>query len=76
MLPIAIITDTDSSLPVALSASTASGRCRSISTSPETFQAGVDIDDAGAFVRIDRDEIADHVRAHARPVRRSLSDCF
>lgn len=56
MSPIAIVTDTDSSLPAAVAAQFGIQQVPiNIHFSEETFQAGVDIDDAEAFVRIDRD---------------------
>ncbi len=56
MLPIAIITDTDSSLPAAVAAQYGIRQVPiNIHFGEETFQAAVDIDDAEAFVRIDRD---------------------
>ena len=56
MLPIAIVTDTDSSLPAAVAAQFGIQQVPiNIHFGEETFQAGVDIDDAEAFVRIDRD---------------------
>jgi len=56
MLPIAIVTDTDSSLPAAVAAQYGIQQVPiNIHFGEESFQAGVDIDDAEAFVRIDRD---------------------
>lgn len=56
MLPIAIVTDTDSSLPPAIAAQYGIQQVPiNIHFGEETFQAAVDIDDAEAFVRIDRD---------------------
>jgi len=56
MLPIAIITDTDSSLPVAVAAQYGIQQVPiNIHFGQETFQAAVDLDDAAAFARIDRD---------------------
>ena len=56
MLPIAIVTDTDSSLPAAIAAQYGIQQVPiNIHFGEETFQAAVDIDDAEAFVRIDRD---------------------
>ncbi len=56
MLPIAIVTDTDSSLPAATAAQYGIQQVPiNIHFGQETFQASVDIDDAEAFVRIDRD---------------------
>lgn len=56
MLPIAIITDTDSSLPAAVAAQYGIRQVPiNIHFGEETFQAAVDINDAEAFVRIDRD---------------------
>ncbi len=56
MLPVAIITDTDSSLPAAIAAHYGIQQVPiNIHFGQETFQAAVDIDDAEAFARIDRD---------------------
>ncbi len=56
MLPIAVITDTDSSLPAAVAAQYGIQQVPiNIHFGQDTFQAAVDIDDAEAFVRIDRD---------------------
>ncbi len=56
MLPIAIVTDTDSSLPAAVAARYNIRQVPiNIHFGEETFQAAVDIDDAEAFARIDRD---------------------
>lgn len=56
MSPIAIVTDTDSSLPAAVAAQYDIRQVPiNIHFGEELFQAGVDIDDAAAFVRIDRD---------------------
>lgn len=56
MLPIAIVTDTDSSLPAAVAAQYGIQQVPiNIHFGEETFQAAVDIDDAEAFARIDRD---------------------
>jgi len=56
MLPIAIVTDTDSSLPAAVAAQYGIYQVPiNIHFGQEMFQAAVDIDDAGAFARIDRD---------------------
>jgi DegV family protein with EDD domain len=56
MLPIAIVTDTDSSLPTAVAAQYGIQQVPiNIHFGEETFQAAVDIDDATAFARIDRD---------------------
>lgn len=56
MLPIAIITDTDSSLPVTIAAQYGIQQVPiNIHFGEETFRAAVDIDDAEAFTRIDRD---------------------
>lgn len=56
MLPIAVITDTDSSLPAAVAAQYGIQQVPiNIHFGQETFQAEVDINDAEAFVRIDRD---------------------
>lgn len=55
MLPIAVVTDTDSSLPAAVAAQFGIQQVPiNIHFGEETFRAGVDIDDAEAFVRIDR----------------------
>jgi DegV family protein with EDD domain len=56
MLPIAIVTDTDSSLPAAVAAQFGIQQVPiNIHFGEETFRSGVDIDDVEAFVRIDRD---------------------
>ena len=56
MLPIAIVTDTDSSLPAAVAAQYGIQQVPiNIHFGEESFQAAVDIDDAEAFARIDRD---------------------
>jgi DegV family protein with EDD domain len=56
MLPIAIVTDTDSSLPAALAAQFGIQQVPiNIHFGEETFRSGVDIDDTEVFVRIDRD---------------------
>ncbi len=56
MLPIAIITDTDSSLPASIAAQYRIQQVPiNIHFGEKTFQAAMDIDDAEAFVRIDRD---------------------
>ncbi len=56
MLPIAVITDTDSSLPAALAAQYGIQQVPiNIHFGQETFQAAVNLNDAEAFVRIDRD---------------------
>jgi DegV family protein with EDD domain len=56
MSPIAIVTDTDSSLPAAVAAQYGIQQVPiNIHFGAETFRAGMDIDDAEAFVRIDRD---------------------
>ena len=56
MSPIAIVTDTDSSLPAAVAAQFGIQQVPiNIHFGEETFRSGVDIDDAEAFVRIDRD---------------------
>jgi DegV family protein with EDD domain len=56
MLPIAVITDTDSSLPAAVAAQYGIQQVPiNIHFGQETFQSEVDISDAEVFVRIDRD---------------------
>ena len=56
MSSIAIVTDTDSSLPAAIAAQYGIHQVPiNIHFGEETFQAGVDINDAEAFARIDRD---------------------
>ena len=56
MLPIAIVTDTDSSLPAAVAAQFGIQQVPiNIHFGQETFRSEVDITDAEAFVRIDRD---------------------
>ncbi|MBN1875576.1 MAG: DegV family protein [Anaerolineae bacterium] len=56
MLPIAIVTDTDSSLPAAVAAQYGIQQVPiNIHFGQETFQASVDINDTEAFARIDRD---------------------
>jgi DegV family protein with EDD domain len=56
MLPIAIVTDTDSSLPAAVAAQFGIQQVPiNIHFGEETFRSGVDIDDVEAFVRIDHD---------------------
>lgn len=56
MVPIAVITDTDSSLPAAVAAHYGIQQVPiNIHFGQETFQAAVNLNDAEAFVRIDRD---------------------
>jgi len=56
MLPIAVVTDTDSSLPAAIAAQYGIQQVPiNIHFDQDTFQTGVDIDDAAVFARIDRD---------------------
>jgi DegV family protein with EDD domain len=56
MLPIAIVTDTDSSLPAAVAAQYGIQQVPiNIHFGEESFQAAVDINDEEAFARIDRD---------------------